>query len=91
LGLCYKGLKQNQAAEQYFLQAVSLSEQTSNYEYQVFAWHEISQFYVATAQYKKADPYLKRLPTAFATVPQEQRDRLGFLLMQFKVDSALAN
>jgi two-component sensor histidine kinase len=89
-GLCYKGLKQNQKAEQYYLEAVSLSEQTTNSVYQEIAWHQISQFYVATGQYKKADTYLKRFPT-IKTMTGERRDELEFLLMHFKVDSALAN
>jgi two-component sensor histidine kinase len=90
-GLCYQGLKQYQKAEQYFLEAVSLSEQANDYQYQVFAWYQISQFYVVTAQYKKAKAYVKRLPTTITTISQEPRDKLEFLLMHFKVDSALAD
>jgi two-component sensor histidine kinase len=90
-GLCYNGLNQNQKAEQHFLQAVSLSEQTNDYGYQEFALHQITQFYVATAQYKKAEAYLKRLPTIFVSSVQEPRTKLEYLLMHFKIDSALAN
>jgi two-component sensor histidine kinase len=90
-GACYKALHQHQRAEQYYLEAVSWSDQTGYPENQVFARHHLSMFYVATAQYKKVAPYLKSLQDNPATGSQPLGDRLEFALMQFKVDSALGN
>ncbi len=72
-GLCYEGLKQYPLAEQYYFQAVSLGEQTNSSFFKGFAWHQISQFYVATAQYKKAEAYLKRLQPTFAAVTKDRQ------------------
>jgi two-component sensor histidine kinase len=89
-GACYQGLKQYRLAERYHLQALSLSKETI-YEYQVLSGYQLCRFYVSTGQYAKADPYMKSIQNTFAKIVPEPRDKLEFLLMRFKVDSAGAN
>ncbi|GAB3220579.1 histidine kinase dimerization/phosphoacceptor domain -containing protein [Spirosoma arcticum] len=88
-GACYNALKQYKRAEKHYLQGVDLSEQSA-LQFQYIAWKHISQFYVTTAQYTKADPYLKRLLLAAREqiIPSHLID---VHLMRFKVDSALGN
>ncbi len=88
-GACYSALKQYRLAEKYYLESVAVSKQVAS-QFQYAAWQRISQFYVANAQYAKADPYLKRLLMVSSPkiIPSHQID---VHLMQFKVDSAQGN
>lgn len=85
-GACYSALKQYNLAEKYYLESVTWSKQiTMGFQYT--AWRKISQFYVASGQFDKADPYLKRLLAA----PQKRiipSHQIEVHLMRFKVDSA---
>ena len=88
-GACYSALKQNNLAEKYYLESVTWSKQIT-LRFQYTAWRKISQFYVASGQYDKADPYLKRLLAA----PQKRiipSHQIEVHLMRFKVDSAQAH
>ena len=88
-GACYSALKQNSLAEKYYLESVTWSKQIT-LRFQYTAWRKISQFYVASGQYDKADPYLKRLLAA----PQKRiipSHQIEVHLMRFKVDSVQAH
>lgn len=85
-GACYSALKQYNLAEKYYLKSVTWSKQIT-VRFQYTAWRKISQFYVSSGQYTKADPYLKRLLAA----PQKRiipSHQIEVHLMRFKVDSA---
>jgi len=88
-GACYNALNQQKLAEKYFLENVMWSKKATMY-FQYMAWRRISQFYVTTGQYNKADHYLKQLLAAPSTkiIPSH---RIEIHLMRFKVDSARAN
>jgi len=88
-GACYNALKQYRLAEKYYLESVAWSKETTSY-FQYMAWRRISQFYVASGQYTKADIYLNRLLAAPSTkiIPSHQ---IEVQLMSFKVDSAQGN
>lgn len=88
-GACYSALKQYDVAEKYYLESVTWSKQIT-LRFQYTAWRKISQFYVASGQYNKADPYLRRLLAA----PQKRiipSHQIEVHLMRFKVDSAQNN
>jgi two-component sensor histidine kinase len=85
-GQCYSALRQYKLAEQYYLEAVAWNEKT---EGTFIAWVQLSKFYVATAQYAKAAPYLRRLATHTGVIPASEN--LQLMQLQFKVDSAQAN
>ncbi len=89
MGACYHALKQFRQAEQYYLESLAWSRKSTLLA-QSMAWKGISQFYVGTGQYAKADPYLKRLLAASPklVIPSHQ---IEVHLMRFKVDSALSN
>jgi two-component sensor histidine kinase len=87
-GACYNALKQYKRAEKHYLQGVSLSEQSA-LQFQHIAWKHISQFYVTTTQYTRADPYLKQLLAAREQIIPSHL--IDVHLMRFKVDSALGN
>lgn len=85
-GACYSAMKQYDLAEKYYLESVIWSKQIT-LRFQYTAWRKISQFYVSSGQYDKADPYLKRLLAA----PQKRiipSHQIEVHLMAFKVDSA---
>ncbi|GAB2591116.1 tetratricopeptide repeat-containing sensor histidine kinase [Spirosoma areae] len=88
-GACYSALKQYKLAEKYYLENVTLSKQVAS-QFRYAAWQRISQFYVANAQYTKADPYLRMLlaESPLKIIPSHQ---IEVHLMQFKVDSAQGN
>ncbi|MCF2446982.1 histidine kinase [Dyadobacter sp. CY345] len=88
-GACYNVLKQYRLAEKYYLESVTWSKETISY-FQYMAWRRISQFYVTSGQYQKADIYLNRLLAAPSTkiIPSHQ---IEVQLMSFKVDSAQGN
>jgi two-component sensor histidine kinase len=85
-GACFNALKQYARAEKYYLESVEWSKQTP-LRFQFVASQGISQFYVANAQYSKAEPYLRLLLNA-----SRQQILPNYLtevhLMWFKVDSA---
>jgi tetratricopeptide (TPR) repeat protein len=56
-GACYNALKQYKLAERYYLESVAWSKQIT-VRFQYTAWRRISQFYISSGQYEKADPYL---------------------------------
>ena len=56
-GQCYAALGQNKRAERYFLEAVAWGRKEDEFM-QPYTSRYISEFYVATAQYAKAAPYL---------------------------------
>ncbi|GAB2590903.1 hypothetical protein GCM10027190_44410 [Spirosoma areae] len=96
LGRCFTALKQYKLSEKYYLESVALSLKTGdsvgrNY---LLSYLHISEFYVATAQYAKAAPYLRRLlPTnkpykPFVFSPGQL---MRLYQLQFKVDSAQAH
>ncbi len=85
-GQCYSALRQFKLAEKYYLESVAWNEKT---EGTFIAWVQLSKFYVASAQYTKAAPYLKRLATHVGVVPAPEK--LQLMQLQFKVDSARAN
>jgi two-component sensor histidine kinase len=84
LGSCYNALKQYGLAEKYYLESVAWSKQ-SPLHFQFIAYQGISEFYVANAEYSKAEPYLKLLLNAPQILPNYL---MGIHLMWFKVDSA---
>ncbi len=88
-GACYSALKQYKLAEKYYVENVTLSKQVAS-QFRYAAWQRISQFYVANAQYAKADPYLRMLlaESPKKIIPSHQID---VHLMLFKVDSAQGN
>ncbi len=88
-GACYSALKKYRLAERYYLESVAVSKQVAS-QFQYGAWQRISQFYVANAQYAKADPYLRMLlmRSPKKIIPSHQID---VHLMLFKVDSARGN
>ncbi|WP_020604610.1 histidine kinase dimerization/phosphoacceptor domain -containing protein [Spirosoma spitsbergense] len=85
-GQCYATLKQNKLAEQYYLEAAAWNEKT---EGTFIAWLQLSKFYLATNQYAKAIPYLKRVATYAGALPASEK--LQLMQLQFKVDSAQTN
>lgn len=88
-GACYNALGQYEQAETCYLEGVAWSKRSA-LQFQQIAWKHISQFYVMTAQYTKADPYLKRLLLA---APEQiiPSHLIDVHLMRFKVDSALGH
>jgi two-component sensor histidine kinase len=89
LGNCHDALRQYHAAEKYYLESVTFSEQ-SPLRFQLLANEGIARFYVANARYEMAEPYLSRLSTASRQqiLPNEL---IEVYLMRFKVDSARGN
>jgi two-component system, sensor histidine kinase PdtaS len=89
LGSCYNALKQFSRAEKYYLESVAWSKQSPLY-FQFVAYQGISQFYIANAEYSRAEPYLKLLQNASSQqiLPNYL---MGVHLMWFKVDSARHN
>lgn len=89
LGSCYSALKQYATAEKYYLESVAWSKQLAM-SFQFITARGISEFYIANAQYTKAEPYLALLLKA-----TEQEILPNYLkevyLMLFKVDSARHN
>jgi two-component sensor histidine kinase len=91
LAKCYSALKQYPQAEKYFLEAIARSEQNYDFTTERTARYSASQFYVATGQYRKAEPLIKWVladadkPVGLGLDYQEAN------LLQFKVDSALGN
>ncbi|WP_221391494.1 histidine kinase dimerization/phosphoacceptor domain -containing protein [Dyadobacter sp. NIV53] len=85
-GACYSALNQYKLAEKYYLESVAWSKEIT-FGFQYSAWRRISQFYVASGQYDKADQYLKKLLAAppKKIIPSHQ---IEVYLMRFKVDSA---
>jgi two-component system, sensor histidine kinase PdtaS len=86
LGSCYNALKQYTTAEKYYLESVAWSKQLP-VRFQFVAAQGTSEFYVANAQYSRAEPYLRLLLNA-----PSQQILPNYLkevhLMWFKVDSA---
>ncbi len=86
LGACYAALGRPAEAERHYLESVAWSRHcTTLFRYN--AWKGVAQFYVTTARYAKADPYVRRLlrATHAQLIPSH---RLEVYLMRFKVDSA---
>jgi two-component sensor histidine kinase len=88
-GQCYTALQQYKRAEHYYQQTVAWSMKTGRENDQLFAWFNISKFYVATDQYTKAAASLKHT----ATYPKllDPPSKMQMHLLQFKIDSALTN
>ncbi|HEX8531387.1 MAG TPA: sensor histidine kinase, partial [Cytophagales bacterium] len=84
-GKCYWALGEYKRAEQYFLENVAWAGKEGKI-FESFACRFISEFYVNTAQYAKAAPFLKRTAASAAIIPPDLKMQL--YLMQFKVDSA---
>src|SRR5207253_1585657 len=61
-GAAYSAMKQYNLAEKYYLKSVAWSNQSA-LQFHYIAWKGISQFYVASGQYAKAEPFLKKLFT----------------------------
>lgn len=89
-GQCYAALGRNKLAEKYFLEAVAWGIKDSELS-GPYTWRYISEFYVATAQYAKAAPYLRRMAALIAIGLMRPVEKLNLYLLQFKVDSAQAN
>ena len=89
LGSCYDALKQYRTAEKYYLESVAFSKQAA-LRFQFLACRGIAQFYIASAQYAKAEPYLTRLSNASRQqiLPNAL---IQVHLMRFKIDSARGN
>ncbi len=87
-GQCYASLKQNKVAEQYYLEAETWATEQGESSLNTFYYH-ISEFYVNTAQYAKAAPYLKRMVAYTGLIQPDFKMQL--YLLQFRVDSARAN
>jgi two-component sensor histidine kinase len=89
LGSCYNALKQYTKAEKYYLESVAWSKQLP-LRFQFVASQGISEFYIANAQYSRAEPYLSLLLNA-----SSQQILPNYLkevhLLWFKVDSARQN
>ncbi|GAB3220510.1 histidine kinase dimerization/phosphoacceptor domain -containing protein [Spirosoma arcticum] len=85
-GQCYSALRQYKLAEKYYLESVAWNDKT---EGTFIAWLQLSKFYVASAQYAKAAPYLRRLVAHAGVVPAAEK--LQLMQLQFKVDSSQAN
>lgn len=86
LGACHYALKEYTTAEKYYLESVAWSKKLP-VAFQYMAAQGISEFYVANAQYSKAEPYLTLLLNA-----SHRQILPNYLtkvhLMWFKVDSA---
>jgi two-component sensor histidine kinase len=92
-GSCYQELKMYGKAEIYYLDMIKLADvdyKNQGYEDYFHNYSIVSNFFVATQQYKKADYYLSKLLNA---PPLLMRPSLmsQIQLSQFKVDSALGN
>jgi two-component sensor histidine kinase len=89
---CYRALGQNQRAEQNYLEAIDRAKQSPWPTLTISTKYYASQFYVATGQYRKAGPLLKQV---LDKLDPEKKGHLSSYkdayLLQFKVDSALAN
>ncbi|WP_338877399.1 histidine kinase dimerization/phosphoacceptor domain -containing protein (plasmid) [Spirosoma sp. SC4-14] len=85
-GECYAALKEYKRAEAYYLESIEWSKKTASWVALV-ANMGIGRFYVATKQFSKASPFLRKLLSA----PQGQVPAnilMEVHLMAFKVDSA---
>jgi two-component sensor histidine kinase len=87
-GQCYMALGKYELAEQYFLEAVAWSRKEGE-TMEPYTCRYISEFYVATAQYAKAAPYLKRMEAYVGQL--RSIEIMQLYLLQFRVDSARAN
>ncbi|HEX8530546.1 MAG TPA: histidine kinase dimerization/phosphoacceptor domain -containing protein, partial [Cytophagales bacterium] len=88
---CYGALGQHDRAEQHYRAAIAGSKRTPNFSTEAFALYYAGQFYVATGQYRKADPLLKQLLAILRDKQMYLIDFKEVYLMCFKADSALAN
>ncbi len=84
-GQCYTALGVYKRAEQYFLEAVAWGRKEREV-LEPYTWRYISEFYVSTAQYTKAAPYLKRMTSFVGKL--RPVEKMQMYLLQFKVDSA---
>ncbi|MBD0254114.1 MAG: tetratricopeptide repeat protein [Cytophagales bacterium] len=87
-GQCYAAVGEYKLAEQYFLKAVAWGRKEGKLM-GPYTWRYIIEFYVATTQYAKAVPYLKRIEANTGLLQPAMKMQL--YLLQFKVDSARAN
>ncbi|CAN5396630.1 hypothetical protein BH09BAC4_BH09BAC4_19200 [soil metagenome] len=86
-GDCYMALKQYSLAERYYLQALRCSTLEPYSWGRNIVWLQLSQFYVTTNQFARANHYLERLLNHPVPV-YPIRDKLQTVWLQFKVDSA---
>jgi two-component system, sensor histidine kinase PdtaS len=86
LGSCYNALKQYATAEKYYLENIAWSKELPA-SFRFAAAQGVSEFYVANAQYSKAEPYLRLIENASSQhiLPNYLKE---VHLMFFKVDSA---
>jgi two-component system, sensor histidine kinase PdtaS len=90
LGSCYNALEEYTLAEKFYLESVAWGKQ-SPLRYEFIAYQGIAQFYVANAQYARAEPYLKLLLKASSPQQILPNNLIDVHLMWFKVDSAQHN
>ncbi|GAB3220507.1 tetratricopeptide repeat-containing sensor histidine kinase [Spirosoma arcticum] len=87
-GQCYAALGKYELAEQYFLEAVAWSRKEGE-TMEPYICRYISEFYVTTAQYAKAAPYLKGMDAYVGQL--RSIETMQLYLLRFRVDSAQAN
>jgi tetratricopeptide (TPR) repeat protein len=91
LAKCYSALKQSAQAEKYFLEAIAGVTRSPDSKPVRLVKYAAAQFYVATGQYRKAEPLIKGV---LARLDKEKAPGFEYReahLLQFKVDSALGN
>ncbi|MDP9077730.1 MAG: sensor histidine kinase [Bacteroidota bacterium] len=90
-GSCYEKIKLYEKAEQYYLDMVKMADidyKNQGFEDYLNNYSIVSNFYVATGQYKKAGFYLSKLLNAPPNLIRPSA-MSQIQLMQFKTDSAL--